>query len=150
MKLKLRHRILQRLAPVLIEASALGLRIAAVLHDVFLLAQYGVQLSYRRLRVTLRTWHNRLTVAIAKRRIHYFVEVSEKAKCPACGIRAKHQIAWSDVYQAVMHECSRCKAHWSERPIVKHEAWHVQPMPIPGEQPAESQPKTTTKIHQVV
>lgn len=145
MRLNLRHRVLQRLGPVLIGTVAVALRIAAVIHDGWMLLVRAARACGRKFKAA----YTRLTLQLAKLRVHYFVEVSSKAKCPACGIREKHQIIWSDIYQAVMHECARCKAHWGERPIATLEAWKVQPIPLPDEQRIDPQPKTTTKIRQV-
>lgn len=130
---------------MLIEAAALAMHLAAICHHGFVLLASGLRRSGR----AVKTSYARLTLYLTRLRVRYFVQVSEKAKCPACGIRAEHRIAWADEYQAVMHECARCKAHWGERPVVRLEAWQVKPMPMPGEQPVDSTPKTTTKIHQV-
>ena len=126
-----------------------------------------LKFKYRTLRVAVRVihgfvqaWEKLCTVTVAlydrakfnlvRLRVHYLVEVSESAKCPACGIRQKHKIQWVDDYQSVMHECARCKAHWGEKPVAKLEAWKVKPMPMPDEEQSSEEVKTTSKIRQVV
>lgn len=146
MKLKFRYRVLLWAAPVLAAACNVLLAIATYAHHGFSVAWRCIRAAGRRIKQA----YGRMLFHLLRLRIHYFAQVSEKAKCPACGVRAQHKIQWADMYQAVMHECGRCKAHWGEKPLVKLEAWFVKPLPLPGEQPMDSEVKTTTKIRQVV
>lgn len=146
MKLKLRYRVLRWAAPILAEAWTLLLAMATYAHHGLSIASRCIKAAGRR----MKQGYGRIVFHLLRLRIHYLAQVSETAKCPACGVRAKHKIQWADVYQAVMHECGRCKAHWGEKPLVKLEAWFVKPLPLPGEQPRDSEVKTTTKIRQVV
>lgn len=146
--MKLIHRTLRRFTPLLIESAAALLHVGAWFHHAFVVVAITAVSLVRRVRMAMRDLYARLILQFVRLRVHYFVEVSEKAKCPACGVRAKHRIVWSDTYQAVMHECERCKAQWGEPPVAKLESWHVKPLPVPGE--PDSQPRTTSKIRQVV
>lgn len=56
----------------------------------------------------------------------HFVQSDSKAKCPACGIRAEHDVRWSDVASALIHVCKRCFAVWSEQPLVDAAQWRTQ------------------------
>ena len=76
-----------------------------------------------------RIWKNASDAVIKsfiRLKVHYFIEVSESAKCPACGIRKKHNIEWSEDYEKVMHSCARCKARWAESPVAGIDLWRVK------------------------
>jgi len=76
-----------------------------------------------------------------KRRIHYFVKISTKAKCPACGIRKEHSVKWSPEYERVIHICSRCEAAFAESPIASIDLWRVKVLPVEhNEEPIVKKP----------
>ena len=54
--------------------------------------------------------------------------VDECAKCPGCGIFAKHPIKFVDALGKVLHNCQRCSACWAEDPIAQFDAWKIAPM----------------------
>ena len=77
-------------------------------------------------------------------KIYYFVHADERTKCPACGYRRKHRIAYSKWHNALLHECAFCKAIWAEQALVNPGVWAVPEMlniPTEGDQqPTEYSP----------
>ncbi len=73
----------------------------------------------------LAAWRNTMVVRAMRWYIQYFVAVSDKAKCPACGVRTQHKMRYEAVYRAVIHTCARCTAQWGEQAVVKTEQWQV-------------------------
>lgn len=65
----------------------------------------------------------RLVSLIMRWYVHRYVHISSKAKCPACGVLAKHDVRWSPLHSAVLHVCARCQAPWTEQPLVQAEHW---------------------------
>jgi len=79
----------------------------------------------------LSTWPVRwiaghITALLLRLYVHFMVQANSKAKCPACGIRAEHEVRWSDVASALIHVCKRCVAVWSEQPMVNVAQWRTQ------------------------
>lgn len=83
-------------------------------------------------------------------RVHYLVHVDPKAKCPACGMRKRHEIRWSLDFKALIHACKLCGANWTEQPIVKADAWVA--VTIVEEQPGvrEERPPMTVQRQPIV
>ena len=81
-----------------------------------------------------RNLWNGAKVFLIRRHVHYFVQVSGNAKCPACGIRKKHKVEWAEAYERVMHACSRCSAHWAESPVASIDLWRVKTVSEPPKQ----------------
>jgi len=52
-------------------------------------------------------------------------QIDECAKCPGCGVIAKHEIKFLDVLGKVVHRCPRCTAVWAEQPIVRYDDWRM-------------------------
>ena len=71
--------------------------------------------------------------------IYYRVEISHKAKCPACGRRDWHKLEWVPHFEKVMHRHTKrtirhwlfwkhevgCDAIWGENPVAAAELWRV-------------------------
>lgn len=79
----------------------------------------------------LSTWPVRwiaghITALLLRLYVHFMVQANSKAKCPACGIRAEHDVRWSDVVSALIHVCKRCFAVWGEKPITAADQWKTQ------------------------
>jgi hypothetical protein len=55
--------------------------------------------------------------------------VSDKLKCPACGIRQAHKMSYSETYMALLHICSRCNAEFASPTIVDPSKWMVERPP---------------------
>ena len=66
----------------------------------------------------LRFWLTKLYV-------HYFVRVDKKSKCPGCGHRLLHPILFSPVQQKLVHQCTFCKAAWTEPPVRQATDWSL-------------------------
>lgn len=78
-----------------------------------------------RLGSAARGVHQRIRVWLLRRAVAQ-AAIDPNEKCPACGNRSG-EIRWSIAHQAVLHRCRICGALWAERPIVKAEAWKVEP-----------------------
>lgn len=81
--------------------------------------------------------------------VHYCVQASTEAKCPCCGVRETHQIRWSDALGILVHVCTRCRAVFSESPLVAADKWRVN-LVIEEEPESKSNADgthTTTVIH---
>lgn len=69
----------------------------------------------------------RLLKFLTKLYVRYFVQSDSHAKCPACGIRKKHDVHWNEALRMVLHTCARCGANWGEQPIVQADLWSPNP-----------------------
>ena len=92
-----------------------GVPVSAMLRAVWLLVTWPVRWLFARIVITAVRFY-----------IFYFVQSDSKAKCPGCGIRAQHDIRWSNDVSALIHVCKRCFAVWSEQPVTAVEAWRTQ------------------------
>ncbi len=64
-----------------------------------------------------------VTSLVLRLYIHYRVQADGRAKCPACGIRAEHDIRWAEQVGALVHVCKRCFAVWTEQPMISAAQW---------------------------
>lgn len=81
--------------------------------------------------------------------VYLFVQASAKAKCPACGIRAAHDVRWNPEAQQLVHLCKRCFAAWMEQPMVKADVWSSK-ITVLNEDGSVTEPdgtRTTTVQH---
>lgn len=62
-------------------------------------------------------------------------KVSDRARCPGCGIIARHKIEFAPRYEKVFHTCGRCSAVWPEEPIIPGDQWRIVAV---REEPKES------------
>ena len=70
-----------------------------------------------------------------------FVQADKRAKCPACGHRQEHPIAWNAELRRLIHQCAFCKALFSEPPVVQAQEWEViSPFMEPPETEEKFQP----------
>ena len=70
-----------------------------------------------------------------------FVQADKRAKCPACGHRQEHPIAWNAELRRLIHQCAFCKALFSEPPVVQAQEWEViSPFMEPTETEEKFQP----------
>ncbi len=81
--------------------------------------------------------------------LFYFVQANSKAKCPACGVRAEHDVRWSDAAAHLVHVCKRCLAVWAEEPCVQYSRWRttLQADVDGGDVVAQDGTRTTTVQH---
>lgn len=69
--------------------------------------------------------------------IYFFAQANQSAKCPACGIRALHELQFHPLAQQLVHGCKRCHATWAEPALVDPNLWHT----VPKVQPQEREDK---------
>lgn len=77
-----------------------------------------------RLVVTVCVWIN-FYIVKAYLRLFTDKKISRRQKCPSCGVRKKHRIEWSNLYECVMHYCPDCKAEYGTKPVQDISTWRV-------------------------
>lgn len=73
-------------------------------------------------------WIARLFLSIYVRvYIRFFAirRASDRATCPACGIRMPHKMAYDGLFERLIHTCARCNADWPEAPVLPADKWRV-------------------------
>ena len=78
------------------------------------------------LRLVLTAWLW-IRVYLMRGYIRVFLDrrISNRQKCPACGIRQKHKIKWDPDYECVMHFCGHCEAKFPTPPVQNINTWRV-------------------------
>jgi hypothetical protein len=83
-------------------------------------------------------WFARLFLSVYIRiYIRFFAirKVSNKAMCPACGCRKKHEVVYDAIFERLLHTCARCHANWPEAPVVSTDKWKVFHEPMAVQRP---------------
>ncbi len=65
---------------------------------------------------------------IFRLRVHFFLVVSTRSKCPGCGCRKEHELKWVPAPTSKLaHLCAVCSAEWCEAPVRSAESWEPRP-----------------------